>query len=120
MDAQGHAALWLGEEWGRQVTRALECTTGVAVVGAAVQSGSGRQYLGGRSGPHVGRDRLSRAAQRGSGRRAVPLPAAKVGCPGSLDLLLDVELPVILSFGHARLSLKDVIQLTTGSGEISS
>jgi flagellar motor switch/type III secretory pathway protein FliN len=37
-----------------------------------------------------------------------------------LDLLLDVELPVILSFGRARLSLKDVIQLTTGSGEISS
>jgi flagellar motor switch protein FliN/FliY len=35
--------------------------------------------------------------------------------PGSLDLLLDVELPVSVSFGRAQLMLKDVIKLTTGS-----
>jgi flagellar motor switch protein FliN/FliY len=42
-------------------------------------------------------------------------PAAKGGSPGSMDLLLDVELPVIVSFGRAQLMLKDVIKLTTGS-----
>jgi flagellar motor switch protein FliN/FliY len=33
----------------------------------------------------------------------------------SLDLLLDVELPVSVSFGRAQLPLKDVIKLTSGS-----
>src|ERR1700733_9927298 len=42
-------------------------------------------------------------------------PAAKTGSRGSMDLLLDVELPVIVSFGRAQLMLKDVIKLTTGS-----
>lgn len=32
-----------------------------------------------------------------------------------LDLLLDVELPVTISFGRAQLSLKDALKLTTGS-----
>lgn len=35
--------------------------------------------------------------------------------PHHLDLLLDVELPVSLSFGRAQLALKEVIKLTTGS-----
>jgi len=35
--------------------------------------------------------------------------------PTSIDLLLDVELPVSVSFGRAQLALKDVIKLTTGS-----
>jgi len=34
---------------------------------------------------------------------------------GSIDLLLDVELPVCVSFGRALLMLRDVIKLTTGS-----
>src|SRR5215831_18600603 len=33
----------------------------------------------------------------------------------NLDLLLDVELPVTVSFGRAQLPLKEVIKLTTGS-----
>ncbi len=33
----------------------------------------------------------------------------------TLELLLDVELPVSVSFGRAQLPLKDVIKLTTGS-----
>jgi flagellar motor switch protein FliN len=33
----------------------------------------------------------------------------------TLDLLLDVELPVSVSFGRAQLALKDVIKLTSGS-----
>ncbi|MBV9083689.1 MAG: flagellar motor switch protein FliN [Acidobacteriaceae bacterium] len=34
---------------------------------------------------------------------------------GNLDLLLDVEMPVSISFGRAKLPLKDVIKLSTGS-----
>jgi flagellar motor switch protein FliN len=34
---------------------------------------------------------------------------------GSIELLLDVELPVSVSFGRAHLPLKDVIKLTCGS-----
>jgi flagellar motor switch protein FliN/FliY len=33
----------------------------------------------------------------------------------TFDLLLDVELPVSVSFGHAQVPLKDVLKLTTGS-----
>jgi flagellar motor switch protein FliN/FliY len=33
----------------------------------------------------------------------------------NLDLLLEVELPISVSFGRAQLALKDVIKLTTGS-----
>jgi flagellar motor switch protein FliN/FliY len=42
-------------------------------------------------------------------------PAAQAGSGTSMDLLLDVELPVSVSFGRAQLMLKDVIKLTTGS-----
>jgi flagellar motor switch protein FliN/FliY len=46
-----------------------------------------------------------------------PHPKALVPAPppNSIDLLLDVELPVSVSFGRAQLALKDVIKLTTGS-----
>jgi flagellar motor switch protein FliN len=40
---------------------------------------------------------------------------AQAPLPNSIDLLLDVELPVSISFGRAQLALKDVIKLTTGS-----
>ncbi len=40
-------------------------------------------------------------------------PKEKLNTP--LDVLLDVELPVSISFGRAQLPLKDVIKLTTGS-----
>ena len=41
-------------------------------------------------------------------------PEASEKCV-SMDLLLDVELPVSVSFGRAELPLKDVLKLTTGS-----
>jgi flagellar motor switch protein FliN/FliY len=55
-----------------------------------------------------------------SNTEAEPLPARPAAngagtCPGNVDLLLDVELPVSVSFGRAQLPLKDVIKLTTGS-----
>jgi flagellar motor switch protein FliN len=39
------------------------------------------------------------------------------GAGGSvnMDLLLDVELPVSVSFGYSEMSLKDVLKLGTGS-----
>ncbi|MBV8845412.1 MAG: flagellar motor switch protein FliN [Bryobacterales bacterium] len=43
--------------------------------------------------------------------KALPAP----GIPKTLDLLLDVELPVSVSFGRAQIALKDVLKLTTGS-----
>lgn len=50
---------------------------------------------------------------------SVPAPkedtGEKRGYPKGLDLLLDVELPLSVSFGHAELAIKDVIKLTTGS-----
>jgi len=46
-------------------------------------------------------------------------PAAQVEAapekPKTFDLLLDVELPVSVSFGRAQVALKDVLKLTTGS-----
>lgn len=52
--------------------------------------------------------------------RSSPPPASAAQVPASsaprtMDLLLDVELPVAVSFGRAQLPLKDVIKLTTGS-----
>lgn len=50
--------------------------------------------------------------------RAMTVPPAKNALlekSRTLELLLDVELPVSVSFGRAQLPLKDVIKLTTGS-----
>jgi flagellar motor switch protein FliN len=44
------------------------------------------------------------------------VPVAQPGSkPGTMDLLLEVELPVSVSFGRAQMRLKDVVKLTTGS-----
>lgn len=43
------------------------------------------------------------------------LQTTGVGQSRTLDLLLDVELPVSISFGRAQVPLKDVIRLTSGS-----
>ena len=44
-----------------------------------------------------------------------PASGAAPVVPKTLDLLLDVELPVSVSFGRAQIALKDVLKLTTGS-----
>jgi len=45
------------------------------------------------------------------------IPAAQSGSPDSktFDLLLDVELPVSVSFGRAQIPLREVLKLTSGS-----
>jgi flagellar motor switch protein FliN/FliY len=68
---------------------------------------------------------VAQAAGAGAGSRAAvpsPTPAdVPPALPASgtdsrtFDLLLDVELPVSVSFGHAYVPLKDVLKLTTGS-----
>ncbi len=46
-------------------------------------------------------------------------PATGAGEPaaaaGAMDVLLDVELPVSVSFGRAQLPLREVLKLTSGS-----
>jgi len=59
------------------------------------------------------------SAQAGATEAAQKKPVSPTsqerGKPSSIELLLDVELPVSVSFGRAQLLLKDVIKLTTGS-----
>jgi flagellar motor switch protein FliN/FliY len=42
-------------------------------------------------------------------------PAGRGDVPPTMDLLLDVELPVSVSFGKTEIPMKDVLKLTTGS-----
>jgi flagellar motor switch protein FliN len=49
-----------------------------------------------------------------------PIGNAEVAGPGkngkwNIDLLLDVELPISVLFGHSEMSLKDVLKLGAGS-----
>ncbi len=69
-------------------------------------------------------DSLVEALRVAEGGDAAPdpppaVPAVATGRPTdsskTLDLLLEVELPVSISFGRAQLPLKDVLKLTTGS-----
>jgi len=42
-------------------------------------------------------------------------PPRRTNVPPTMDLILDVELPVSISFGKTELPMKDVLKLTTGS-----
>jgi flagellar motor switch protein FliN/FliY len=59
-------------------------------------------------------DKIARPPDAEAGQAAAdsvgPSQSAK-----TLDLLMEVELPVSVSFGRARLPLKDLLKLTTGS-----
>jgi flagellar motor switch protein FliN/FliY len=44
-----------------------------------------------------------------------PPPPRRSSAPPTMDLILDVELPVSISFGKTELPMKDVLKLTTGS-----
>ena len=60
---------------------------------------------------------FSSAWSEAASTNAPPLPRSisEPAKPNTIDLLLDVELPVSISFGRTQLPLKDVIKLTTGS-----
>ena len=53
--------------------------------------------------------------EAGNGEPEMPPASASTSAPRTIDLLLDVELPVSISFGRAHLPLKDVLKLTSGS-----
>jgi flagellar motor switch protein FliN len=44
-----------------------------------------------------------------------PARDSRADVPPTMDLLLDVELPVSVSFGKTEIAMKDVLKLTTGS-----
>jgi flagellar motor switch protein FliN/FliY len=65
-------------------------------------------------------EQLLEAVGRAEERAQAKAPETRSGPAGiensrTLELLLDVELPVSVSFGRAQLPVKDVIKLTTGS-----
>ena len=60
-------------------------------------------------------DRLAPAPGETGAAPASAAPGAVPPSPKNIDLLLDVELPVSVSFGRAQLPIKDVLKLTTGS-----
>jgi len=58
------------------------------------------------------------AERSGAESQAVPpagVPKTDAAPSRTMDLLLDVDLPVSISFGKRQLALKDVLKLTTGS-----
>jgi flagellar motor switch protein FliN/FliY len=59
-----------------------------------------------------GAPRPDAAPETKSGRQPVD---PRISRSQTLELLLDVELPVRISFGRAMLRLKDIVKLTTGS-----
>jgi flagellar motor switch protein FliN/FliY len=58
---------------------------------------------------------LSALAKSTSPAANTAVVAGSRSTPRNLDLLLDLEMPVSVSFGTTRLALKDVAKLTTGS-----
>lgn len=61
-------------------------------------------------------DEILPSGQDVNERRIVPdMAVARPDGGRSLDLLMDVELPVSVSFGKAEIPLKDALKLTSGS-----
>ncbi len=56
-----------------------------------------------------------RSPEPQSGQPAPPDATPRKNDPSPLELVLEVELPVSVSFGRAELPLRDVLKLTTGS-----
>lgn len=57
----------------------------------------------------------TQAIESSKGTSEIASPAQQDSPARTFDLLLDVELPVSVSFGRAQVQLKDLIKLTTGS-----
>jgi len=114
----GEISRTAGERWNRQ----LDCTTKEA----SNAPSSGELYLVEAAYPDgplpplllavTGNPQDPQAASTGSVAEGPP-PASSVSAPRSrtFDLLMDVELPVSVSFGHVQLPLQDVLKLTAGS-----
>jgi flagellar motor switch protein FliN/FliY len=63
----------------------------------------------------AGKLHLPSSAEAPSATALMGLRPASAGTSQTMDLLLDVELPVSVSFGRTQLPVKEVLKLTTGS-----
>jgi flagellar motor switch protein FliN/FliY len=118
----GSTVQWLSSHLGLQVTLA---EGGVVESTDPAASRFSVEFSGAAAGPLflAISDRLldGFTPQPGSTTAAHPNPTALAvlgdlpSGPRTLDLLLDVELPVSVSFGRSRLPVKDVLKLVTGS-----
>jgi flagellar motor switch protein FliN/FliY len=61
----------------------------------------------------AGGDAVEAHTSSDAGASAVRLGTGDI--PPAMDLLMDVELPVSVSFGKTEIPMKDVLKLTTGS-----
>lgn len=91
---------------------------GAAVLTLAVTAGSGPPlpvYTGFHPALLESLSEMHTSEQASACEVPVVLETPKQGGGGVYDLLLDVELPVSISFGRAILQLKEVLRLTSGS-----
>jgi flagellar motor switch protein FliN/FliY len=92
-----------------EVTASISLAFGETVL-APIFIGFSPKLLSVLSNP-AGIDRDAGPASEGEERR----PASRGEMPPTMELLLDVELPVSISFGKTEILMKDVLKLTTGS-----
>jgi flagellar motor switch protein FliN len=100
-------AQWLSARWGRSVASMAAETVDAqppSILFSRLELDFGGSRLPLLLAPS---DSLERALQES--------PASAPLNTKTLDLLMEVELPVSLSFGRARLPLRDVLKLTSGS-----
>ena len=133
--ALGGLAQAISGRLGREVTPAAgEKTTG-GVAGEKMENAEGEAgwialeltFSGGAAtlyaGPNAAFIDALTAPGEGAAESAAKEPADEAqeaagdaaGASKTFDLLLDVEMPVSVSFGRAKVPLKDVLKLTTGS-----
>jgi flagellar motor switch protein FliN/FliY len=118
----GQLAVSLGRRLGREVSweeagseEEAEGGTGWAVV--EVSAGGeiwGRAWISAGPGFVLDAAGQGREEQAAAGEIDEP-PAEATGRRPMLDLLMEVELPVAVTFGRTQLRLKDAIKLTSGS-----
>lgn len=77
----------------------------------------GKLYIGWSQALHSALSQVESSEHEQAADAAVDAPTANPlqGKPRTLDLLMEVELPVSVSFGRAQLPLRDVLKLNSGS-----
>jgi flagellar motor switch protein FliN/FliY len=124
IETLGQALSGVAGAMGARIGREVNC------VGGEVSSASPISATWGMLHVHLGKETASIAIGIEAALAAAMVPSslpekAEPGAAGAtftgpvnsktFELLLDVELPVSVSFGRAQVSLKDVLKLTTGS-----
>jgi flagellar motor switch protein FliN/FliY len=129
MEILGQALAALARATGSLLGQEVTCSQGGESPPPADAAPWARVQLGGEGGlPPIWLGLASALAERlrtsaPAPAEPAPEPRAAVGSPTAapppygrtMDLLLDVELPISISFGRTHIPLKDVLKLTTGS-----